>query len=386
MRKIIAKTVILLLVMATFMAVTPVLAANETTFSEDTTITLTISSSSVDFTILANSVVDQIQVDTGSITFTISAGSHFRFRSNNRRNMTRSTSLYEGSYTCESSYSQYTFDTAPSTFAAGTTLTITPLATTCDNSTSGTSGSPSGSSPGSLSTEPTETPAKTPAETPATTETPAETIPPTPGVPATDSQGKVTLEQMTTDAGTVASGDVNQVISEMGVARNSASEAGYNESIVAKVVAGSGITAQVRNTIVNFVTYGTKSTKTLGAGERGGVVNSYQAAFGKLPTNTSEWNDVIKIANGRWPSETSASAESTATNTFKKIYLRNPDRTNPNDDAAVTVMSYGLRPADRNLDSEKAGIKIFKNIYGYNPTSATDWDAVRAIAYSGATR
>ena len=44
------------------------------------------------------------------------------------------------------------------------------------------------------------------------------------------------------------------------------------------------------------------------------------------------------------------------------------------------------QPADRNLNSERAAIKIFKGIYGYNPSTATAWDIVRAIAYSGATR
>ncbi len=207
-----------------------------------------------------------------------------------------------------------------------------------------------------------------------------------PGVPATDESGKVTLEQMTIDAEIVVSGDVNQVTAEMGVARDTETEATYNETIVEKIVAGAGITAAVRNTINNFVAYGTKSTKVLGAGERAGVVNSFQSAFNKLPTTTADWNDVMKIANGRWPDQRSEQAESDATATFKKIYLRDPDRTYPHDDAAVTVMAYGLRPADRNLNSERAAIGIFKDIYGYNPTSATDWDAVRAIAYSGAIR
>jgi len=49
-------------------------------------------------------------------------------------------------------------------------------------------------------------------------------------------------------------------------------------------------------------------------------------------------------------------------------------------------MAYGLRPAGRNLDSEKAAIKYFKAIYGYTPSAATAWDVVRAIAYSGSTR
>ena len=49
-------------------------------------------------------------------------------------------------------------------------------------------------------------------------------------------------------------------------------------------------------------------------------------------------------------------------------------------------MAYGLRTATRNLNSEKAAIKSFKAIFGKAPTTASDWDAVRAIAYSGAKR
>ena len=106
-----------------------------------------------------------------------------------------------------------------------------------------------------------------------------------------------------------------------------------------------------------------------------------------MPQSISDWQDIIKIANGRWPSERNLSAEQKAEQEiFKKVYLRLADMSNPNDNAAVTVITYGLRPANRNMDSEKAGIKIFKNIYGYNPASAIDWDVVRAIAYSGATR
>ncbi|MFH1661696.1 MAG: hypothetical protein ABIA02_01200 [Candidatus Falkowbacteria bacterium] len=88
----------------------------------------------------------------------------------------------------------------------------------------------------------------------------------------------------------------------------------------------------------------------------------------------------------QWPSERNSAKEDDAKNDFIKIYKRNPGMKNQNDNAAVTIMSYGLRPSDRNLESEKAGIRIFKTIYKYNPSSAVDWDIVRAIAYSGATR
>jgi hypothetical protein len=71
---------------------------------------------------------------------------------------------------------------------------------------------------------------------------------------------------------------------------------------------------------------------------------------------------------------------------FKKIYKRAPDMKKPNDNAAVTIIAYGLRSSHRNTNSEKVAIKSFKAIFGYAPVSATDWDAVRAIAYSGAKR
>jgi hypothetical protein len=136
----------------------------------------------------------------------------------------------------------------------------------------------------------------------------------------------------------------------------------------------------------NFVNYGTPTTKILGAGERAGVVNSYKAAFGKIPATEAEWSDVIKIGNGRWPTARSAASEEKAAAEFKKVYKRSPNMQQANDNAAVTVISYGLRPSARNTNSEKAAIKSFKAIYGHAPVSATAWDIVRAIAYSGATR
>ena len=82
----------------------------------------------------------------------------------------------------------------------------------------------------------------------------------------------------------------------------------------------------------------------------------------------------------------SEAKEAKAKTSFKTIYLREANMNNAHDNAAVTVMSYGLRPANRNLNSEKAAIKSFKAIFGFNPSSASNWDAVRAVAYSGATR
>jgi len=117
------------------------------------------------------------------------------------------------------------------------------------------------------------------------------------------------------------------------------------------------------------------------------VLNSYFSVYGKLPVSVDDWKDVIKIANGRWPSVKNEQAEkNTQEKLFKKIYVRTAQMTNANDNAAVSVITYGLRPANRNMNSEANAIKIFKGIFKYNPTSAVDWDIVRAIAYSGAKR
>ena len=195
------------------------------------------------------------------------------------------------------------------------------------------------------------------------------------------------LEKMLNEAGYVWTGDAGAVSANMGADRNPDAEvSGYNKYTSALISGMDGLEQSNIYAITNFIVYGTPTTEILGAGERAGVLNSYKSAFGKLPATEEEWQDAIKIANGRWPSERSETAEANAKIEFEKVYLREPNMENPNDNAAVTIIAYGLRPDVRNLDSEKAGILTFKHIYGYNPASATDWDIVRAIAYSGAVR
>jgi hypothetical protein len=142
-----------------------------------------------------------------------------------------------------------------------------------------------------------------------------------------------------------------------------------------------------RNAISYFIDQGTPTTILLGNGERAGVLNSYLSVFDKLPRNTLEWQDVIKIANGRWPDERNLDHEEEASDVFfNAIYRRDPDINNPKDSSAITIIAYGLRPAQRNMESEKNAIHIYRSIFNRNPTEASDWDLVRAIAYSGATR
>jgi len=224
-----------------------------------------------------------------------------------------------------------------------------------------------------------------PAE-PAEPATPGET-PATPATPATPSSASEQIRNIVAEAATIAGRSVESVLAAVGAMRNAKAETASQTKYTNSLVAGlKNITAEMKTAITNFVNYGTPTTKVLGAGERAGVVNSYKAAFGKVPATEAEWSDVIKIGNGRWPTARNAAAEAKATAEFKKVYKRTPDMAKPNDNAAVTVISYGLRPGNRNLNSEKAAIKSFKAIYGHAPVSALAWDIVRAIAYSGAKR
>ncbi len=149
------------------------------------------------------------------------------------------------------------------------------------------------------------------------------------------------------------------------------------------------VSEAMQTAINNFITYGVDpNTQKLGEGERAAVIFSYKAAFSKLPETEAELADAIKIASGRWPSTTNDKAEKKAKNQFAKIYKRIPDMNNANDNAAVTVMAYGLRQKaeNRNLNSEKSGIKTFKEIYGHNPSTTEDWNIMQAITYSGSSR
>ena len=170
------------------------------------------------------------------------------------------------------------------------------------------------------------------------------------------------------------------------MSRDEALEQKYNKDIVARVVGTDIITAGAKTIILNFVTYGTTTTIALGAGERGGVVSSFRSAYGHLPNSEYEWQEVLKIANGRWPGTLLPEREQAMKTTFSKIYLREAVVSQANDSAALSIMAYGLRSAKRNLNSEASAITSFRAIYGYSPSSATHWDAVRAVAYSGAKR
>ncbi|MFA4941315.1 MAG: cellulase family glycosylhydrolase [Patescibacteria group bacterium] len=141
--------------------------------------------------------------------------------------------------------------------------------------------------------------------------------------------------------------------------------------------------------INNFIKNGFDSnSRLLGEGERRAVVYSFKIAFSRNPETDEDFSDVKKIANGQWPSQRSSEAEDAAEDNFQKIYKRSPDMKNKNDEAAITIMAYGLRQRaeNRNLNSEKWGLEIFKNIFGRFPRATEDWNILQAITYSGARR
>lgn len=182
-------------------------------------------------------------------------------------------------------------------------------------------------------------------------------------------------------------GEIFQELNELrNTVKEQANEIKYLHSLVADL---GDLLEEAKQALNNFITYGVdENTQQLGEGERAAVIHSYKSAFDKLPETEDELADAVRIANGRWPSLTSQSAEDKAKQSFRTIYQRDPDMDNPNDNAAVTVMAYGLRQkaTNRNLDSERTGIQIFKDIFGHTPATTDEWNIMQAITYSGATR
>jgi hypothetical protein len=254
-----------------------------------------------------------------------------------------------------------------------------------------------GGSGGGGSSAPSPNPSPPSSFTPSSPNSPAATIPRQNHPSEVQNPQKLPNLENPPHAITTLIGQPSSVVeavslSEAEVIKNYGKNVDLNEATGKLYLAITGqsqadLSTNEKQAIAYFIHYGTATTNILGAGERAGVLNSYFSVYGKLPRGREEWKDAIKIANGRWPSERRESAEKKAeSEIFKYIYKRPANMNNPNDNAAVTVITYGLRPANRNLNSEKAAVNIFKGIYKRDPRSALDWDTVRAIAYSGAVR
>lgn len=168
-----------------------------------------------------------------------------------------------------------------------------------------------------------------------------------------------------------------------GILQLSAGNAALLNSLTANQ---NSLTADQIRALSFFIQEGTWSSRKLGSGERAGVINSYLRAFDRLPLDLEDWEDIIKISNGRWTKKLNKKAEENAISIFTVIYKRLPNFSNARDDAAVKFMAYGLRPGNRNMNSERNSLSTFFSIFNRLPRQAADWDIVRAIAYSGATR
>ncbi len=242
-------------------------------------------------------------------------------------------------------------------------------------------------------TTPTAAPATTSGSGTTTTTTTSSTTATTTTTPATSTTTTtVTTSTSTTDARAaqidrikIEAAKVIKGAAEIAASMSMSRDA-TKESSAKALIAKFSTTTASDSTAQAFVAYGTAESKGLGSGERAGVLSSYMTAYGKAPYTEADWQDVLKIGAGRFPGVASGTAETNAKASFKKIYKRDANMANANDSAAVNVMAYGLRPSTRNLSSEAAAIKTFKSVYGKNPSSAMDWDATRAISYSGAKR
>ena len=194
---------------------------------------------------------------------------------------------------------------------------------------------------------------------------------------------EVQLKAIFSEAQTFSFSNVPLLVQALGVLRNQGVEK-IGTDLTRRI--SPDLSRSLDDRVIAFIAYGTETTRSLGAGERAGVVNSFKEAFGRFPSSIEDWQEVIKIGNGRWPEERNVDREVDAMRRFERVYLRMPDRLNPSDDAAVMIIAYGLRIGERNVASEKRANDIFFAIFGHRPSTGSDWDMVRAIAYSGASR
>lgn len=174
---------------------------------------------------------------------------------------------------------------------------------------------------------------------------------------------------------------LDEVLNALGIGRDLPTEKFFDTTLVPRVVP-TDLAAEFRDMIKNWTAYGTSIGLRLGAGERAGVVDSYRAVYGHVPRTECEWRDALRIASGKLPS-LNQEREDQMLATFKTIYGRDADRTQPKDNAAINIMTYGIRPIIRSLANERRAIPIFRRIFGHNPANATEWDIMRAIANSG---
>lgn len=191
---------------------------------------------------------------------------------------------------------------------------------------------------------------------------------------------------------------LDMLVAKYGIVRDKNKEFGVGHSLLAKIYSEYKYSWEAElkkeglyEAMIFFITYNHGTTADLGAGERAGVINSWKDSKDSdeicIPKKTEDWEDIIKIANGRWPNVVSENDYvKSKEDVFRQIYLRDPDYALKNDEAAMMIMAYGLRPEPRSLEREEEAASFFKEIFKKDPETSFDWDIIRAIAYSGAIR
>ena len=168
--------------------------------------------------------------------------------------------------------------------------------------------------------------------------------------------------------------------------QNQTQEQQISQTLTNRISSAITLAVEKLQAIVSFILNGTPDTQKLGLGERAGSVYRFNSAFNKLPQTEEDWNDVARISTGQTPVQRSESRENQAKQSFQTIYLREPNPDNQQDQQALLMMAYGIRPQARDLGRERIAIGYFIDIYHKLPKSTADWDMVRAIGYSGAKR
>jgi hypothetical protein len=172
-------------------------------------------------------------------------------------------------------------------------------------------------------------------------------------------------------------------LKKLGIKRNTSTEktvAKTYANVLAKTVSANTATKQ---TITDFITYGTEQTAKLSKDDRAKVTTTYKNVFGKLPTTETQWADLIRIAKGETPETKNAKAETDAAKEFKKIYGRVAKTTNAADKKAIDMIAYGLLSTTKNAKAEKTATDLFKKIYKHAPKTDKEIIIARAMAYSG---
>ncbi|MDP2737028.1 MAG: cellulase family glycosylhydrolase [bacterium] len=119
--------------------------------------------------------------------------------------------------------------------------------------------------------------------------------------------------------------------------------------------------------------------------DRQAILDNFAAVYGHEPENENEWQDLMRINNGYWPSKVSQEAEDKAKEDFKKIFKRLPDMNINSDKHAVKILAYDIRQRaeKRSLGKERTAIAKFIKIFKYLPVNSLDWKFVHVLAYGG---